>query len=157
MKYDQELLRKAAETKTKEELYTLLEENGIPVTLGEAEDLYGKIAKKNGELSDDELDSVSGGACGFDREIIPCDPIDIPGHRRRIEYTDNGLMKVLGTDFCYGGICRKCGLMFDARHSSVCHNCKEKSFIGCANCSYSRLLGYGNGVYECTNPNPVLS
>ena len=57
-----ELLEKAKAAKTPEELLTFAKENGAQLTAEEANTYFAKL-NKNGEISDDELDSVSGGGC----------------------------------------------------------------------------------------------
>ena len=55
---EKELIAKAKETNTVEELMTLAKENGIRLTEEDA-----KLHPATGELSDDELDNVAGGGC----------------------------------------------------------------------------------------------
>lgn len=59
---DNEFIEKAKEAKSVEELMKLAAENGISLTEKEAQESF-ETMHKNGELGDDELDSVSGGAC----------------------------------------------------------------------------------------------
>lgn len=154
MVYDRELIKKVGEAKNIEELYSILKENRIPVTLEEAEVLYKKLKNRNSELSDDELDNISGGACAGSRSTTPKMTIELPGHGRPIEYSESGLLITSWPTFCYSGICRVCGLPFDARNASECHGCKRD--IECGNCSYSKPYPKGgNYTYECLNPDPV--
>ena len=64
MELNKELLAKAKEAKTPEELLTLAKENGIEMTAEEAQKIFAQLHSQSGELADDELDNVSGGACG---------------------------------------------------------------------------------------------
>ncbi len=57
---DRELLEKAKKTKSADDLILLAEANGISLNKEEA-DSYFLALHKNGEITDDELDSVSGG------------------------------------------------------------------------------------------------
>ncbi|MGN1136926.1 MAG: hypothetical protein ACI4SF_11975 [Oscillospiraceae bacterium] len=57
-----ELLEKAKQAKTAEELLALAKAENIELT-EEAAKAFAKL-NKNGELSDEELDNVSGGGCG---------------------------------------------------------------------------------------------
>lgn len=59
---DKEINLKLKECKTAEELKAFAKEIGYELTDEEAQDYFGKI-QKSGELSDDELDLVSGGGC----------------------------------------------------------------------------------------------
>lgn len=68
---NRELLEKARKAKNAEEIIVLSKENGIDLSPSGAEDIYSRLNKR-GEMSDDELDSVSGGACqGDGGESIP--------------------------------------------------------------------------------------
>ena len=58
-----ELLKKAAKAASPEELLALAKEDGLDLPREEVEKLYAKL-HKSGELSDEELDNVSGGGCG---------------------------------------------------------------------------------------------
>ena len=61
---DSNLLKKAKEAKLSDELVALANENGVVFTANEAEAYYAQLHPVSGELSDDELDNVSGGGCG---------------------------------------------------------------------------------------------
>ncbi len=62
MEFNTELLEKAKEAKSAEELLSLAKENGMELTEGEAEEYFTQL-NKSGELSDEELDNVAGGGC----------------------------------------------------------------------------------------------
>ncbi len=63
-KLSQELLEKAKQTKTPEEIATLAKENGMELTAESAKAYFDQL-HQIGELADDELDSVAGGRkCG---------------------------------------------------------------------------------------------
>ena len=57
-----ELFEKAKEAKSAEELIVLAKENGAELTEEEAADYFTQL-HQSGELSDEELDHVSGGGC----------------------------------------------------------------------------------------------
>ena len=63
MELSEELIAKAKGTKTPEELAALAKESSIDLTEEEAKAYFEQLHPKTGELSDDELDNVSGGAC----------------------------------------------------------------------------------------------
>ena len=63
MEMNKELLAKAKEAKTPDELMSLANENGIELTAESAASYFERLNSKTGELSDSELDNVSGG-CG---------------------------------------------------------------------------------------------
>ncbi len=64
-KLTQELIEKAKQAKTPEELAALAKENGIELTSEEANTYFAMLNPKTGELGDDELEDVAGGRkCG---------------------------------------------------------------------------------------------
>ena len=63
MELTKELVAKAKEAKTPEELMALAKEAGIDMTEESAASLFEQLNSKTSELSDSELDNVSGG-CG---------------------------------------------------------------------------------------------
>ncbi len=63
-----EMMQKAKACKSAEELFALAKENGIEMTAEEAAEKYAQL-RGEGELSDDELDSAAGGACGNTPEL----------------------------------------------------------------------------------------
>ena len=66
MKMNNELIAKAKEAKTAEELMALAKESGEEITEERAKAYFDLLNPKTGELSDDELDNVSGGGCYSD-------------------------------------------------------------------------------------------
>ncbi|MDY5356080.1 MAG: Nif11-like leader peptide family RiPP precursor [Eubacteriales bacterium] len=66
MQFSKELIEKAKTAKTAEELLEMAKAENINFTAEEAAQALAKM-NKNGELSDEELDNVSGG-CGRDYE-----------------------------------------------------------------------------------------
>lgn len=61
-----EMIEKAKTAKSAEELLSLAKENNIEVTKEEAKAYFEQLNPASGELSDDELDTVSGGEKNFD-------------------------------------------------------------------------------------------
>ena len=59
---NQQLLEKAKEAKSAEELLALAKENGMELTEEDAAEYFAQL-HKSGELSDEELDNVAGGGC----------------------------------------------------------------------------------------------
>ncbi len=58
-----EMIDKAKNCQSPEELIALAKKNGVELT-GEQAESYFKSMHENGELSDEELNNVSGGGCG---------------------------------------------------------------------------------------------
>ena len=61
-----ELIAKAKEAKSPEELMALAKENGVELTEESAKAYFNQLNPKTGELADDELDNVAGGGCQSD-------------------------------------------------------------------------------------------
>ena len=72
MELSKELLAKAKEAKSVEELLAFAKENGIDLTGEQAEAYFKRLNPESREIADDELDNVSGGCDGTPR---------IPGSR----------------------------------------------------------------------------
>lgn len=62
-KLSNEQIQKAREAKTPEELQKLAAENNIQLTKEEAEQVYAQLHRDSSQLTDEELDNVSGGGC----------------------------------------------------------------------------------------------
>ena len=60
---DKNLILKAKEAKSAEELMALAKENGIELNEEDAIMYFEQLNAKKGELSDDELEDVAGGGC----------------------------------------------------------------------------------------------
>ena len=58
-----EMIEKAKVAKSAEELLELAKENGVEMTVDEAKTCFAQLGPKSGELDDDDLDNVAGGAC----------------------------------------------------------------------------------------------
>ena len=58
-----EMIEKAKAARSAEELLALAKENNVEVTEDEAKTYFAQLDSKSGELNDDDLDSVAGGAC----------------------------------------------------------------------------------------------
>ena len=73
MKLTKELLEKAKSAKSAEELLTLAKESGVELTADEAEK-YFAAWNKAGEISDEELENVSGGSQCRNGSLYSSDP-----------------------------------------------------------------------------------
>ena len=62
MDFSKELLAKAKAAPSGEALFALARENGIPMTQEDADRYFAEL-HKTGELSDEELENVTGGGC----------------------------------------------------------------------------------------------
>ena len=59
-----EMIEKAKAAKSAEELLDLAKENNVEMTADEAKTYFAQLNPKSGELNDDDLDAVAGGASG---------------------------------------------------------------------------------------------
>ena len=59
-----EMIEKAKAAKSAEELLELAKANGVEMTADEAKTCFAQLNPKSGELDDDDLDAVAGGAGG---------------------------------------------------------------------------------------------
>ena len=58
-----EMIEKAKAAKSAEELLALAKENNVEMTADEAATYFAQLNPTSGELDDDDLDAVAGGAC----------------------------------------------------------------------------------------------
>ena len=58
-----EMIEKAKAAKSAEELLELAKAGGVEMTADEAATYFAQLGTKSGELYDDDLDNVAGGAC----------------------------------------------------------------------------------------------
>lgn len=71
MEMNKELIAKAKKTKTTEELWAIAKENGAEMSKESAKAYFELLHPKSGEISDDELNNVSGGCNTEDgRKIV---------------------------------------------------------------------------------------
>ena len=116
-----ELKEKAKAAKTPEEIQAIAKENGMEDFSLESAKAYYEQFHKEGELSDEELDNVAGGAC----------------------YTDDGRMVTTIANFCEDGHrCKKCGRNFI--HEGHAPDCFEGP-----NCKDCKHMSYEKGLWLC--------
>ena len=58
-----EIIEKAKAAGSAEELLEIAKANNIEMTADEAKTYFAQLSPKSGEISDDDLDNVAGGAC----------------------------------------------------------------------------------------------
>ena len=125
MELNKELLVKAKEAKTPEELLTLAKENGMEMTAEEAQKIFAQLHSQSGELSDDELDNVAGGGCHNGGRLVVS----------AMHYCDEWRCKDDGSQWVIDGMlecCKTC------RVTAFCHSCQY--------CTYEK------GLWLCNNP-----
>ena len=106
---DQEIIAKAREAKSAEELLAMAKENDIELTGEQAKEYYDRL-HASGELSDDELDNVAGGGCGsFETKCPRCGCKDYDLSDRTYTVTvPHPYHQIL----CHYNKCRNCGHEF---------------------------------------------
>ena len=127
MEMNKELLAKAKETKTPEELMAFAKENNMETTEESAKAYFDLVHPKTGELSEDELKNVSGGGC----------------------HTKDGREIVTVGHGCTGFVCKKCGNENVITGVGVVF-CKCGCMAVCNNCKYCT---YEKGLWLCNKDN----
>jgi len=125
MKLNKELLTKAKAAKTAEEIMALAKENGMELTEESAKAYLDLLHPQTGELSDDELDNVSGGGCHNGGRLVVS----------AMHYCDEWRCKDDGSQWVIDGMlecCKTC------RVTAFCHSCQY--------CTYEK------GLWLCNNP-----
>lgn len=115
----QEFLDKADAANSVEELISFAKENEIDISEEEAKMLFDKIHAESGELSDDELEDVSGGL------------------------RSRGKLIVTVFKCCTSWRCKECGGEINNKLDT--HRCPNNKLTlvnctNCANCTYERAL-----------------
>ena len=65
-----EMIENAKSVNSAEELLALAKENNIEMTADEAATYFAQLNPKSGEINDDDLDSVAGGACSANSDTL---------------------------------------------------------------------------------------
>lgn len=126
MELNDELLAKARAAKSPEELLALAKENNAELTEEEAKTYFDQLHPRTGELSDDELDNVAGGACyaRIDKTVVST------GHR------------------CPHYFCKYCGGRgLNKRRGVCCAKCGAPAC--CETCQYCTRE---KGIWRCNDP-----
>ena len=69
--FTEEQIKKAKECRNEEELLSLAKESDVALSVEEAAEFFAEL-NKHGELADEELDNVAGGACDGPRTGKAC-------------------------------------------------------------------------------------
>ena len=117
-----ELFEKAKEAKSAQELLSLAGENGAELTQEEAAAYFAQL-HQSGELSDEELDHVSGGGC----------------HKK------DGRLVVTVRYSCEHFVCKHCG-----REDSPNH--KHAGVPISPGCDICKHMSYEGGLWLCNHP-----
>ncbi len=130
---NKELLEKAKQANSPEELLALAKENDYDLD-EEGAKAYFEQLHKTGELSDDELDNVAGGGC----------------------YNGDRLVVTLYNQ-CYEWVCKKCGRGMPKRvyktiFMSFDHDCLNGTIKMNNICKDCKYCSYEKGLWLCNNP-----
>ena len=119
MELNNEILAKAKAAKTPEELIEIASENDVEMTEEGAKAYFDLLHPNTGEMSDDELDEVSGGAC----------------------YRGDGRMVTTVANLCREGRCKKDGSRMESDQRPICCKCGKTAFCSnCKFCTYEKCL-----------------
>lgn len=121
-----ELIEKARQAKSAEELLDLAKENGIELPEDEAKAHFEQL-NKSGELSDEELDNVSGGGC----------------------YYKDGRLVVTHGNSCDEWSCQYCNKSFRPHAYWTLPGGYVPNRYHCDTCWY---MVYEHGLWLCDNP-----
>ena len=127
MQLTKEVIAKAKEAKTPEELLALARENGEEMTEESAKAYFQQLNSKTGELADDELDNVAGGGCYKGDRLI-----------------------VSAANCCSEFSCKTCpgGKTENVLVAKVCSYCGK--LASCNNCFW---CSYEKGLWLCNHKN----
>ena len=122
MELNNEIRAKAKAAKTPEELIEIAKENDVEMTEESAKAYFDLLHPKTGEISDDELDEVAGGAC----------------------YRGDGRMVTTVANLCREWRCKKDGSRMESDHRPICCKCGKTAF-----CSSCKFCTYEKGLWLC--------
>ena len=120
---NKEIFEKANAAKTPEELIELAKENGAGMTEDSAKAYFDLLHPKAGEISDEELDNVSGGGC----------------------HTIDGKLIVTSLHSCDKFSCTQCRR--DHKNGNQDEGCRRS--VHCPNCYYGQSVG---AILYCSEP-----
>ena len=112
-----EMIEKAKTAKTAEELLEIAKANNIEMTEDEAKTYFAQLSPKCGELSDDDLDAVAGGACSSNSNI--------PAYGTKVRVT-NGSCPKCGTNV---GVVGSTPVGYGEGIGVICEKCSTESQI----------------------------
>ena len=118
MEYTKEMIEKAETAESAGELLELARENGIEMSAEEADVCFAELHPQSGELSDEELENVSGGGC---YEKINYKEVYATYTCEHWKCVQHNVPAVLGADGIYS--CPKCWRMY--RRCEDCYYLKK--------------------------------
>ena len=123
--FNAEMIEKAKVAKSAEELLELAKASNVEMTADEAATYFAQLNPKSGELDDDDLDTVAGGACADSND------------------NDNPAVGVRDTvQITSGETCSSCGNNIGI----VSKKHRQGYYIKCKECK-NKLCGLGDCTY----------
>ena len=102
-----EMIEKAKAAKNAEELLEIAMANGVEMTASEAATYFAQLNPKSGELDDDDLDTVAGGACAS--SVRAGDNVRVlSGETCQICGGNTGTVKAVGAFGVGAVVCQNC-------------------------------------------------
>ncbi len=89
MNLTSEIMEKAKQAKSADELLTIAKENGMEMTEEEAKAYFAQLHPASGEIADDELENVAGGGCAAKGIATPHENLVNVGTKVRLHWTEN--------------------------------------------------------------------
>ena len=113
MEMNKEMLAKVKNVKSEEELLALAKENDVEMTEETAKAYFElmQAQTKTGELSDEELDNVSGGGCHTDDGRMITTTLSGPCSLYRCKLCGAGARGSIYGNCCDGPCCERCQYM----------------------------------------------
>ena len=122
--FNAEMIEKAKAAKSAEELLELAKAKGVEMTADEAATYFAQLNPKSGELDDDDLDAVAGGACADSND------------------NDNPAVRIGDTvQITSGEACPTCGGKI-----GIVRQRKLRFYIGCNKCD-KKICDLGDCTY----------
>ena len=114
MKITNEVMEKARSAENSEALWAMAKENGMELTQEEANAYFDQL-HKTGELSDEELENVTGGGCHKNGHPVVTICETCKDFQCRTHWKNSDGWKYIDPE--YGHICKVC------RKQAICKNC----------------------------------
>ena len=122
--FNSKLIEKAKEAKSVDELLAMAKASGVEISSEGANNYFAQLNPQMGELSDAELDNISGGGCGEDNSQVNFEGELYPG---RLVYLCNS-GHTFGSVFCKNAACRGAGFSIIRQIDT------DMYLIGCKKC-----------------------
>ncbi len=137
MKIDSELIRKAENAESVEDLMRIAEENSINLERETAEEYFNKLNPPLGEIDDDEISSVTGGCGKLETGVTFNKETDELYPGRKVYLRNEGHCFGASADYRPSIYCLKPGCYSRSFHIIKKVGDEGKYLIGCNNCDWT--------------------